>query len=196
GGGGTRGAGRFYGAITGQGAGRGGGETTPRRKAYGVHMIQTPMPPMPPGLDPNFVFNQVMPLIAVVVVVLVGATAVRWILRGTPVGEVIAERIRMRAQRRWGGGGAGEDPQRVAALGAGRPGEEGRRGLGGARRAGGAGSPRRPGEAGAAAAQRACAGRPAAARHVDQAPRGNGQAQGLAAPAQRSDRRSQAQEEH
>ena len=75
-------------------------------------MIQTPMPPMPPGLDPNFVFNQVMPLIAVVVIVLVGATAVRWILRGTPVGEAIAERIRMRAQRRWGGsgGGAGEDP--------------------------------------------------------------------------------------
>src|SRR5256885_8336457 len=83
-------------------------------------MIQTPMPPMPPGLDPNFVFNQVTPLITVVVVVLVGATAVRWILRGTPVGEAIAERIRMRAQRRWGGGGggggAGEDPQRVAAL--------------------------------------------------------------------------------
>ena len=79
-------------------------------------MIQTPMPPMPPGLDPNFVFNQVMPLIGVVVVVLVGATAVRWILRGTPVGEAIAERIRMRAQRRWGGRGAGEDPQRVAAL--------------------------------------------------------------------------------
>jgi len=79
-------------------------------------MIQTPMPPMPPGLDPNFVFNQVMPLIAVVVIVLVGATAVRWLLRGTPVGEAIAERIRMRAQRRWGGGGAGEDPQRAAAL--------------------------------------------------------------------------------
>jgi len=81
-------------------------------------MIQTPMPPMPPGLDPNFVFNQVMPLMAVVVIVLVGATAVRWLLRGTPVGEAIAERIRMRAQRRWGGagGGAGEDPQRVAAL--------------------------------------------------------------------------------
>ncbi len=77
-------------------------------------MIQTPMPPMPPGLDPNFVFNQVMPLIAVVVIVLVGATAVRWILRGTPVGEAIAERIRMRAQRRWGG--VGEDPQRLEAL--------------------------------------------------------------------------------
>jgi len=80
-------------------------------------MIQTPMPPMPPGLDPNFVFHQVMPLIAVVVVVLVGATAVRWILRGTPVGEAIAERIRTRVQRRGGAGGAaGDDPQRVAAL--------------------------------------------------------------------------------
>src|SRR5438552_15779011 len=81
-------------------------------------MIQTPMPPMPPGLDPNFVFNQVMPRIAVVVIVLVGATAVRWILRGTPVGEAIAERIRMRAQRRWGGGGggSGEGPQRAGGL--------------------------------------------------------------------------------
>ena len=72
---------------------------------------------MPPGLDPNFVFHQVMPLIAVVVVVLVGATAVRWILRGTPVGEAIAERIRTRVQRRGGAGGAGgDDPQRVAEL--------------------------------------------------------------------------------
>src|SRR2546421_3611205 len=70
-------------------------------------MTQPPRPPMPPGLDPNFGFNRVTPLITVVVVVLVGATAVRWILRGTPVGEAIAERIRMRAQRRWGGGGSG-----------------------------------------------------------------------------------------
>jgi hypothetical protein len=50
-----------------------------------------------------------------VVVILVVAVALRGILR-TPVGEAIAERIRTRAQRRWGGGGAGEDPQRVAAL--------------------------------------------------------------------------------
>jgi hypothetical protein len=77
-------------------------------------MMQTPMPPLPPGLDPNLVLHQVMPIIGMVVVILVGASAVRWILRGTPVGEAIAERIRMRAQRRWGSGG--EDPQRVAAL--------------------------------------------------------------------------------
>src|SRR5881409_2141885 len=83
-------------------------------------MTQAPLPPMPPGLDPNFVFSQVAPIIGMAVVIVVGATAVRWVLRGTPVGEAIAQRIRMRAQRRWGGGGggggAGEDPERVAAL--------------------------------------------------------------------------------
>ena len=76
-------------------------------------MIQTPMPPMPPGLDPNFVFNQVVPIVAAVVVILVVAVALRGLLR-TPVGEAIAERIRTRAQRRWGTGG--DDPQRVAEL--------------------------------------------------------------------------------
>ena len=77
--------------------------------------MQTPMPPPLPGLDPNLVFNEVVPIVAAVVVILVVAVALRGLLR-TPVGEAIAERIRTRAQRRWGGGGAGEDPQRVAAL--------------------------------------------------------------------------------
>ena len=76
-------------------------------------MMQAPMPPPLPGLDPNRVFHEIVPLIGLVVVVLVGALVVRWILR-TPVGEAIAERIRMRAQRRWGG--VGEDPQRLEAL--------------------------------------------------------------------------------
>ena len=71
------------------------------------------MPPMPPGLDPNFVFNQVVPIVAAVVVILVVAVALRGLLR-TPVGEAIAERIRTWAQRRWGSGG--EAPQRVAEL--------------------------------------------------------------------------------
>jgi len=81
-------------------------------------MTQTPMPPLPPGLDLNLVLSQVIPIIGMVVVILVGASAVRWMLRGTAVGEAIAERIRMRAQRRWGAGGeaGGDDPQRVAAL--------------------------------------------------------------------------------
>src|SRR5204862_423675 len=111
--GGTRGAGRFDGALACEGAGRGGGETGPGRAAYGVHMMQAPMPPPLPGLDPNLVFNEVEPIIAAVVVIGVVAVALRWIFR-TPVGEAIAERIRRRAQRRWGA--ESEDPERVAAL--------------------------------------------------------------------------------
>ncbi len=76
-------------------------------------MMQAPMPPPLPGLDPNLVFNEVEPIIAAVVVIGVVAVALRWIFR-TPVGEAIAERIRRRAQRRWGA--ESEDPERVAAL--------------------------------------------------------------------------------
>src|SRR2546430_12856936 len=76
-------------------------------------MMQAPMPPPLPGLDPNLVFNEVEPIIAAVVVIGVVAVALRWIFR-TPVGEAIAERIRRRAQRRWGA--ESEGPQRVAAL--------------------------------------------------------------------------------
>ena len=76
-------------------------------------MMQTPLPPLPPGLDPNYVFNEVAPIIAVVVIVLAGAVALRAIFR-TPVGEAIAERIRQRSARRWGPAGA--DPRRVEAL--------------------------------------------------------------------------------
>jgi hypothetical protein len=74
-------------------------------------MTQAPLPP--PGLDPNLVFNEVVPIITTVVVIVVVAVALRWIFR-TPVGEAIAERIRTRGQRRWGV--AGEDPERVEAL--------------------------------------------------------------------------------
>ena len=76
-------------------------------------MIQNPLPPLPPGLDPNYVFNQIVPIIAVVVIVLAGAVALRAISR-TPFGEALAERIRQRTARRWGP--MGDDPQRVAAL--------------------------------------------------------------------------------
>jgi len=69
-------------------------------------MIQGP-PPM--HLDPNFMLDQMMPVIALVVLFL----GLRWVFR-SPVGEAIAERIRMRARGRWGA--TGEDPQRVAAL--------------------------------------------------------------------------------
>jgi aryl-alcohol dehydrogenase-like predicted oxidoreductase len=67
----------------------------------------------PPGLDPNFVVNQVAPLIAFVVVVLVGVMALRWLFR-SPVGEALAERIRHGRRRHWGV--SGEDAQHLAAL--------------------------------------------------------------------------------
>jgi len=70
-------------------------------------MMQTPPPP--PGLDPNFVLDQVMPIIGLLAVFL----GLRWVFR-SPVGEAIAERIRARVHGRWGAGG--EDPHRVAAL--------------------------------------------------------------------------------
>ncbi len=44
-------------------------------------MMQAPMPPPLPGLDPTFVFNEVMPIAAAVVIILVVAVALRGILR-------------------------------------------------------------------------------------------------------------------
>ena len=55
--------------------------------------MQTPPPIPTPPLDPNYVFNELMPLIAIVTLVGLGALALRWIFR-TPVGEAIAQRIR------------------------------------------------------------------------------------------------------
>jgi hypothetical protein len=88
--------------------------------------MQTPVPPLPPGLDPNLVFNEVVPIVAAVVVIWVVAVALRGIFR-TPVGDAIAERIRagMHRRRHWKGVGGewldapGEglgDDGRVAAL--------------------------------------------------------------------------------
>lgn len=61
-------------------------------------MMQTPIPtpppfPAPPGLDPNYVFGELMPLFAIVTIVIAGALALRWLFR-TPVGEALAQRIR------------------------------------------------------------------------------------------------------
>src|SRR2546428_10804352 len=94
-------------------------------------MMQTPpaFPPFPapPGLDLNVLISQVVaPLVAVVVVIVVGAIALRWLFR-SPVGEALAERIRegSRRRRHWKGLGgerldapaeAAADDRRVAAL--------------------------------------------------------------------------------
>jgi TolA-binding protein len=49
--------------------------------------------PLPPGLDPNYVFGELMPLIAIVTIILASAIGLRWLFR-SPVGEAIAQRIR------------------------------------------------------------------------------------------------------
>jgi hypothetical protein len=70
-------------------------------------MTQTPPAPpaLPPGVDIIWLFDQLFPLVAFVVVVLVGAFAVRWVFR-TPVGEALAERLRLRARGRASSAGA------------------------------------------------------------------------------------------
>jgi hypothetical protein len=75
-------------------------------------MIQTPIPtpppiPAPPGLDPNYVFGEIFPLVAIVTVVIVGALALRWLFR-TPVGEALAQRIRHGRSPRGDLGATGE----------------------------------------------------------------------------------------
>lgn len=79
-------------------------------------MMQVAAPPLPappgfPVLDLNFVINQVVPLV-VLVVVFIG---LRSLLR-SPVGEAIADRIRARGAGRGGSGAATADAERVAAL--------------------------------------------------------------------------------
>src|SRR5437879_11237956 len=84
-------------------------------EAYVVHMLQVPPPPLPPtpppGVDLNFLLDQLMPIVGLVVVFV----GLRWLFR-TPVGEALAERIRMRVRGRGAVGGMGEDPQRMTAL--------------------------------------------------------------------------------
>ena len=90
-------------------------ETLVAPEAYSVHMRQVPTPPLPPtpppGLDLNFLLDQLMPIVALVVVFV----GLRWLFR-SPVGEALAERIRTRVRGRWGVAGMSEDPRRVAAL--------------------------------------------------------------------------------
>jgi len=90
-------------------------ETFLTAEAYG--MIQgTPLPGPPPTLplDPN----QIFPLVAVLAALVVGALAIRWLFH-SPIGEAIAEGIRLRRRRRYGdltGEVTGAGAQRVEAL--------------------------------------------------------------------------------
>jgi hypothetical protein len=99
-------------------------ETLVAREAYGLNMMQAPPPPpvMPAGLDATYLLDQLMPIVALIVVFV----GLRWVFR-TSVGEAVAERIRAGIHRRrhWKGFGGewvdapGEglgDDRRVAAL--------------------------------------------------------------------------------
>jgi hypothetical protein len=84
-------------------------------------VIQTPapdpLPPMPPmPVDPNFLVSEIIPLIGGIAVMIVVALVARWFFR-SPIGEALAEGIRLRRRRRWGitGEGGGDEP-RVTAL--------------------------------------------------------------------------------
>ena len=88
--------------------------------AYILLVIQTPTPPpdLPPmpGVDPNFLASQIIPLVGAVAAMVFFAFVVRWFFH-SPIGEAIAEGIRLRRRRRWGGTGESEvDESRVAAL--------------------------------------------------------------------------------
>lgn len=77
-------------------------------------MTQTPLPTIPsPPLDPNYVFSQVIPLVAVIAVIIAVSLGVRWLFR-SPVGEALAQRIR--EGRRHGARGAIESSQAQAQL--------------------------------------------------------------------------------
>jgi len=87
-------------------------------------MIQNPIPPVivqapppPPGVDPNLLVTQLVPLIGGVVTLVAVVVLARWFLH-SPIGEAIAEGIRLRRRRRYGLGADGEvaDAPRVAAL--------------------------------------------------------------------------------
>lgn len=64
-------------------------------------VVQTPAPPPPPGLDPNLLVDQLMPLVGIVAVCVVGALTLRWLFQ-SPMAQAMAERIRARTRDRVG----------------------------------------------------------------------------------------------
>jgi len=87
-------------------------------------MMQGPVPLPPPGVDPNFILSEIIPVIGVIAVAIVGGFVFKWLLR-SPVGDAWAERIRagMHRRKHWKGLGGewvdapgGADDRRVAVL--------------------------------------------------------------------------------
>jgi hypothetical protein len=78
--------------------------------------MQGPAPtPLPPGFDLNLLVEKLVPLVAVLAAILVGGLALRWFFR-SPIGEAIAEGIRLRRRRRYGADLGETGDQRVADL--------------------------------------------------------------------------------
>ena len=78
-------------------------------------IAQTP-PPMPTiPVDPNLIVDQVVPLVGVIVIGVMLVLTARWFFH-SPIGEAIAEGIRLRRRRRYGLAADGADEPRVAAL--------------------------------------------------------------------------------
>src|SRR5437879_13368170 len=93
-------------------------ETLVDREAYGVNMMQVPAPPPPPpGIDPTFLLNQLMPIVALIVVFV----GLRWVLR-TTVGADIDDEIRAGIHRRrhWKGYGGEWGVELGAGMGGGQ----------------------------------------------------------------------------
>ena len=87
-------------------------------------MLQTPTAPViaqtPPPIptipvDPNLIVDQVVPLVAVIAIGVMLVLTARWFFH-SPIGEAIAEGIRLRRRRRYGLAADGTDEPRVAAL--------------------------------------------------------------------------------
>jgi hypothetical protein len=78
-------------------------------------VVQVPQPPAIP-MDPNLLVDQVVPLVAVIAAVVGFVLIARWFFH-SPIGEAVAEGIRLRRRRRYGlPGDGGADEPRVAAL--------------------------------------------------------------------------------
>jgi hypothetical protein len=81
-------------------------------------LIQAPTPPPPPGVDPNYLISQLIPLIGAVAALIVGGVVLYAFFK-SDLAAAIAERIRAGMHRRkpWKGlDGATDDESHVAQL--------------------------------------------------------------------------------
>ena len=79
--------------------------------------VIAPTPPPVPTIpvDPNLIVDQVVSLVAVIAIGVMVVLTARWFFH-SPMGEAIAEGIRLRRRRRYGLAADGTEDPRVAAL--------------------------------------------------------------------------------